>query len=129
MVSKTIFFISLMFVVLSSVQVLAAEEKAEGRRLYLTYCSGCHGESGKGDGPAASSLPAKPANHTDGNVMNQLSDKYLAEIISKGGSAMGKSPIMPAWGAQLKEKQIKDIISHIRSLAVPSYNGQASGAK
>lgn len=119
--SKAVFFIFLMFVVLSSVQVLAAEEKAEGRRWYLTYCSGCHGESGKGDGPAASSLPAKPANHTDGNVMNQLSDKYLAEIISKGGSAMGKSPVMPAWGAQLKESQIKSIISHIRSIAVPSY--------
>ena len=119
--SKAIFFVSLAFVILSSVHVLGADEKTEGRRVYLTYCSGCHGESGKGDGPAASSLPAKPANHTDGNVMNQLSDKYLTAVVAKGGSAVGKSPIMPAWGAQLKEKQIKEIISYIRSIAMPPY--------
>jgi len=119
--SKSISFISLAFVVLWSVQAPGAEEKTEGRRLYLTYCSGCHGESGKGNGPAASSLPAKPANHTDGKVMNQLPDKELMEIISKGGAAAGKSPIMPSWGAQLKEKQVKEIISYIRSLAVPPY--------
>jgi len=53
--------------------------------------------------------------------MNQLPDKELMEVISKGGAAVGKSPIMPAWGAQLKEKQIREIISHIRSLAVPPY--------
>jgi len=100
---------------------LWAEEKTEGKRMYLTYCSGCHGESGKGDGPAARSLPIKPTNHTDGAIMNQLSDKQLFDIISKGGSAVDKSPFMPAWGSQLKEKQIRDIISHIRSLAVPPY--------
>jgi len=64
---------------------LSAQETSEGKRLYLTYCSACHGESGKGDGPAAKALPAKPANHTDAAVMNQLSDKYLYEIITKGG--------------------------------------------
>jgi len=57
--------------------------------------------------------------------MNQLSDKFLFGIISKGGSAAGKSPYMPAWGGQLKEKQVRDVISFIRSLAVPPY--KASG--
>lgn len=89
--------------------------------MYVVYCSGCHGESGKGDGPAARSLPIKPANHTDGAIMNQLSDRFLFDIISKGGSSMGKSPLMPAWGSQLKEKQIREVISHVRSLAVPPY--------
>lgn len=97
----------------------AAQDKAEGKKLYITYCSGCHGESGKGDGPAAVSLPVKPTNHTDGAAMNQLPDKFLLEIISKGGQAVGKSSFMPAWGNQLKEKQIRDVIAHIRSLARP----------
>ena len=108
--------------VLMLVQTLNAQDKADGRRYYVTYCSGCHGETGKGDGPAAVSLPVKPANHSDRTVMNQLSDKFLFDIISKGGSAVGKSPFMPAWGGQLIDKQIRDVITHLRSLADPSYS-------
>jgi hypothetical protein len=51
--------------------------------------------------------------------MNQLSDKYLTDVISKGGPAVGKSPIMPAWGNQFNESQIRDLIAFIRSLAEP----------
>ena len=104
---------------------VAAQDKAEGRKYYVTYCSGCHGESGKGDGPAAESLPQKPANHTDGAVMKQLSDNFLLDIISKGGGAVGKSPFMPAWGNQLREKQIRDIIAHLRSLPASPSAGKA----
>jgi mono/diheme cytochrome c family protein len=107
--------------VLIAAQVVAAQDKAEGKKLYVTYCSGCHGETGKGDGPAAVSLPVKPANHADGAVMNHIPDKILGEIISKGGQAVGKSPFMPGWGSQLNEKQIRDILAYVRSLATPSY--------
>jgi mono/diheme cytochrome c family protein len=41
-----------------------AQNQAEGKKIYLTYCSTCHGEQGKGDGMAAASLPAKPSDHT-----------------------------------------------------------------
>lgn len=117
--SVTLIFPTLM--VLFLFQALHAQEKAEGRRSYLIYCSGCHGELGRGDGPGAGSLAVKPANHTDGARMNQLSDKHLFDIITKGGSAVGKSSFMPAWGSQLKEKQVRDLISYIRSIAVPPY--------
>jgi cytochrome c oxidase cbb3-type subunit III len=98
-----------------------AQNQAEGKKLYLTYCSSCHGDNGKGDGPAAQSLPVKPANHTSGAVMNQLTDQFLMEIISKGGSAVGKSPMMPAWGGQFKENQLRDIVAYVRSIADPPY--------
>jgi len=114
---------ALLFLILT--QAAAAQDKAEGKKLYITYCSGCHGEGGKGDGPAAASLPVKPANHTDGAAMNQLPDKFLSEIISKGGQAVGKSAFMPAWGNQLREKQIRDVVAHVRSLANPPYNPPA----
>ena len=97
------------------------QDQAEGRKLYLTYCSSCHGDKGKGDGPAASSLPVKPADHTNGAVMNQFPDKFLTEIISKGGSAVGKSALMPAWGSQIKDKQLRDVVAYIRSIADPPY--------
>jgi mono/diheme cytochrome c family protein len=111
----------LLVLVLIVAQVAAAQDKAEGKKLYVTFCSGCHGETGKGDGPAAVSLPVKPTNHSDGTVMNQLPDKFLLEIISKGGPAAGKSPFMPAWGGQLNEKQVRDVVAYVRSMANPPY--------
>jgi mono/diheme cytochrome c family protein len=53
--------------------------------------------------------------------MNQLTDKFLLEIISKGGSAVGKSAMMPGWGGQLKENQLKDVVAYVRSMADPPY--------
>ncbi len=97
------------------------QDQAEGRKLYASYCSTCHGEKGRGDGMAAKSLPAKPADHTNGAVMNQLNDKFLVEVIAKGGGAVGKSSFMPAWSGALNEKQIRDLVAFIRSLAVPPY--------
>ena len=54
-------------------------------------------------------------------VMNSLTDKWLVDIISKGGGAVGKSSFMPAWGGALDEKQIRDIVGYIRTIAVPPY--------
>ncbi len=62
-----------------------AQNQAEGRKLYASYCSTCHGEKGKGDGMAAKSLPAKPADHTNGAIMNQMSDKFLVGCHRQGG--------------------------------------------
>jgi mono/diheme cytochrome c family protein len=98
-----------------------AQDQSEGKKLYLTYCSSCHGDDGKGDGPASQSLPVKPANHTDGAVMNKFSDKFLLEIIAKGGGAVGKSAMMPGWGGQFKEKQLRDIVAYVRGIADPPY--------
>ncbi len=97
------------------------QDQAEGKKLYVTYCATCHGEGGKGDGAAGVSLPVRPADHTNGAAMNQLNDKFLVDIISKGGGAVGKSTFMPAWSGALNEKQIRDIVAYIRSIAVPPY--------
>lgn len=114
-------------VMLSGVSV-RAQNLAEGRKLYASYCSTCHGDKGKGDGMAAKSLPAKPADHTNGAAMNPLNDKFLTDIIAKGGSAVGKSSFMPSWGSALEEKQIRDLVAFIRTLAVPAYKADKSEA-
>jgi mono/diheme cytochrome c family protein len=101
-----------------------AQNPAEGKKLYATYCASCHGETGKGDGMAAGSLPVKPADHTSGAVMNQLNDKFLLDIISKGGGAVGKSTFMPSWGGALNDKQIREVVAYIRTLATPPYKSQ-----
>lgn len=118
-----IFFgwVSMVLVSLALSPVAQAQNVAEGKKLYSTYCTSCHGDAGKGDGTAGASLPVKPADHTNGAVMNKLSDSFLVNIISKGGSGAGKSSFMPSWGGALTDQQIRDIIAYIRSIAVPAY--------
>ncbi len=101
-----------------------AAEKGDpkvGKARYEMLCASCHGTSGKGDGPAAASLPVKPQNHADGTRMNGLTDKYVFDIIKGGGAGAGKSPLMPPWGGQLSDQDIQNLLAYIRSLAVPPY--------
>jgi mono/diheme cytochrome c family protein len=118
-------------IVLSPSRRLHAEEQIEGKKLYQTYCTGCHGISGKGDGPAAKTLPVKPADHTRARVMSKHTDQYLLhEVISKGGASVGKSSQMPAWGAVLKQAQIQEVVAYIRTLSAASTDTtRASGVK
>jgi mono/diheme cytochrome c family protein len=92
-----------------------------GKAKYDANCVGCHGTTGKGDGPAAAALNPKPQDHTDGKVMNALSDKYLFDIIKDGGAAVKKAAIMPASGKKLNDQEISDVVAYIRSLADPPY--------
>jgi len=102
------------------------QNQEEGKKIYATYCVTCHGERGKGDGVAAQSLPVRPADHTNGAVMNQLSDKFLLDIIVKGGGSVGKSSFMPAWGSSLNDRQIRDIVAYLRTIADPPYKANIS---
>ncbi len=112
------FIVLAISMVLFPVEIFSAEgDAAAGRKIYKMNCSPCRGEKGKGDGVGASLLPVKPAVHSDGNVMNNRSDKYLSKIISKGGPAVGKSTYMPAWGGRFSDRQIRDLIAHIRTLS------------
>ena len=119
---KTVFSIGSVFLAsISASSPIWAQNQTEGKKLYTAYCSSCLGDQGKGDGMAARSLPIKPKDHTDGATMNRLSDQNLTDTISKGGGAVGKSSFMPGWGCSLNEKQIRDIVAYIRTLAVPPY--------
>ena len=101
------------------------QNPGEGKKLYTNFCASCHGDTGKGDGPAGRALPARPADHTNGAVMNQMNDKFIVDIITKGGSVVGKSSFMPGWGGSLNDNQIRDIVAYIRSLAVPRYKPES----
>ncbi len=110
---------SLLVPVLGSAQ--SKGDANAGKAKYDSLCAGCHGKTGKGDGPAAASLNPKPQDHSDGKVMNSLSAQYLSDIIKNGGAGVKKSPLMPAWGKTLKDQEISDVIVYIRSLANPPY--------
>ncbi|MBI2058227.1 MAG: cytochrome c [Nitrospirae bacterium] len=109
----------------------AADKKGnveEGKKLYAQFCSNCHGAMGKGDGPAAAVLNPKPADHSDAAKMCEITDDILFKVIKDGGASIGKSPVMPAWGPQLKDDQkVQDLVAFVRSLNVKGCKGKAGG--
>ena len=90
----------------------------QGRAIYKTYCVSCHGETGKGDGPAAGVLKPPPRDHTDYAYMSTLSDDEIARTIKMGGAMKGK-PLMPSH-PQLKEVELKALVAFVRSLSSPA---------
>jgi cytochrome c oxidase cbb3-type subunit III len=112
-----IFIAALGMVVLSTAFVAYAADAEQGKKLYGQFCVTCHGQSGKGDGPGAAALNPKPRDHTDKEYMSKLSDDDLLKVIKNGGASIGKSPLMPPWGASLKDDQIQDIIAYVRTLS------------
>jgi len=58
-----------------------------GREVYVRYCATCHGDAGRGDGASAASFATKPADLTDGRLMNGLPDEFLYNVIMHGGPA------------------------------------------
>lgn len=95
-----------------------------GSRVYANSCSNCHGPRGAGDGPVGASLVPQPAKHNDGVYMNALSNDYLFKVIKEGGGAVGKSPMMAAWGGTLSDDEIRGTVVFLRSLAEPAYEGE-----
>ena len=86
-----------------------------GHAIYHSTCAPCHGEGGKGDGPAAAALNPKPRDHTNGAYMDTLSNAHLFAAIKNGGAQFGY-PTMPAQ-PQLADDSIKCVIAFVRSLS------------
>jgi mono/diheme cytochrome c family protein len=114
---EMIFIMVLCTVVLGTALIAHAADAEQGKKLYGQFCVTCHGESGKGDGAAAAALNPKPRDHTDKEYMSKLSDDDMLKVIKNGGASVGKSPLMPPWGASLKDDQIQDIIAYVRTLS------------
>jgi mono/diheme cytochrome c family protein len=113
----TILTLALWTIMVSTAIVAHAADVEQGKKLYMQFCATCHGQSGKGDGPAAAALNPKPRDHTDKEYMSKLSDEDLFKVIQNGGASVGKSPLMPAWGASIKPDEIREIIAYVRTLS------------
>jgi len=92
-----------------------------GRELYVRHCASCHGDGGRGDGASAASFVTRPADLTDGRLMNRLPDEFLYNVIMHGGPAEGLSPGMPPMSAYLGDDQARSVIQYLRSIAAPPF--------
>lgn len=90
-----------------------------GSLVFANYCVTCHGINADGNGRAARLYSPRPANLR----LTDKNDAYIGLIVKLGGQAMGRSPFMPPWGAELTEEQMLDLVAYVRSL-----NLRAEGA-
>lgn len=95
-----------------------AADAAAGAKIATTKCAGCHGSGGAGNGPMLQVLgvTTPPVPWTSKSQMAAFSDADLEKIIEGGGAAVGKPPLMPAFGKQLSSSQIADLVAYIHSL-------------
>jgi mono/diheme cytochrome c family protein len=91
--------------------------KGRAQLVYQMYCSQCHGINGDGKGINAPSLFVAPRNHTSPQEMGMLTDDRIYAAIRYGGTAVGKSALMPSWGGVLKDSDIKLLVEHLRLLS------------
>ncbi len=96
-------------------------QQAQGKRVFYTNCVWCHSESTPAGPSNRSNVTPTPPLANDGTTLNALSDDFMQNIITLGGSAVGKSPMMPPWGRTLTQEDIKAAIAFIRSIAQPPY--------
>jgi copper transport protein len=82
------------------------ESIARGKMLFMQSCIQCHGETGRGEGPLAASLPLQPANLYDHVPFHP--DEYFYQAITRGLSG-----VMPAF-SQISEEDRWNIINYLR---------------
>lgn len=116
-VRKSIKVVSLLLLVmmLGGINSFAAGDSAKGKESYNQICAMCHGETGKGDGVAAASLDPKPRDLSSGEYVSTLTDEHIFKVIKEGGESVGKSNLMPAWGAVLSDDKIWDVVAYLRA--------------
>jgi len=87
---------------------------AAAKSIYTDKCANCHGDSGKGDGPDASSYYPKPTDLAGNSATQNATDGELFYKISEGHRPM------PAFQRKLTEEQRWQLVLLVRSFSQPN---------
>ena len=88
-------------------------DDSSGGRLYAERCSGCHGDRGGGDGPAAAALIPKPKNFRDPGYWKERTLEQLHTIVKKGKPGT----MMPAFDGTLSDAEIDAVLQTVKGFA------------
>src|SRR3989454_7224873 len=113
-------FLALARVPFPVARVLTAQDTTKGKVVYVKWCAGCHGDTGAGDGPAASHMLPRPRDFTGAiykirtTASGQLpTDQDVLRSIDEGlaGTAM------PAWKDRLSEPERRDVLAYLKTFS------------
>ncbi len=93
------------------VEVSSQPDIDQGREIYQTHCLECHGASGHGDGPRATTLAPRPGNLVSAATSAKTDDELLA-IITQGVPRTA----MKGWKGQLSLDDRRNVLAYVRSL-------------
>lgn len=101
------------------------EGQAKAKELYGKHCAVCHGEGGKGDGPAAAGLPVKPADFTDADHQKLYSEGTMYWVVTNGW----KESSMPGFAKTIPRDDRWRLVRHVLSFSQePSPSDRHEGA-
>lgn len=105
-------------------------DAGKGAQLYTQHCASCHGEDGSGKGLGTGvtlsrerSFLVMPAAIGNPGFLAAAPDEMIKHTITVGRSKGG----MPAFGKQLSEAEINDIVAHVRSFERPDKVSSSMG--
>jgi mono/diheme cytochrome c family protein len=96
-------------------------QEAQGKRIFYQQCVWCHADATPAGPSNRSNLTPVPPLLNDGAVLNGESDEYMQNIVTLGGSAVGKSAMMPPYGRVLSAEEVRSVIAFTRAIAQPAY--------
>jgi mono/diheme cytochrome c family protein len=96
-------------------------QESQGKRVFYQYCVWCHADASPAGPSNRSNVTPMPPLMNDGEKLNAESDEYMQNIITLGGSALGKSSMMPPYGKTLSPAEINAVIAFTRAIAQPAY--------
>ncbi len=88
-----------------------------GRQKYLTFCSPCHGNFGRGDSRLAGQFPNPPTLHSD--KARQWPDGNIYHVITEGQN------VMPSYASQIARDDRWAIVHYVRVLQRAHYAKEA----
>lgn len=102
---------------------------ASGEEMYLSYCAACHGNRGKGDGPAAAAMKQPPPDLTvlAKNNKGTFPTSHVVEVLNYGVTSPAHgSKDMPVWRDLLKslhgsDMSMKDAMVQTRIVNLTDY--------
>ncbi|MGH7893278.1 MAG: c-type cytochrome [Candidatus Binatia bacterium] len=94
-----------------AVEVGAAAPPDVGSRIYAERCSACHGDDGRGDGPAAAALVPRPRNFRDAGFWQGRTTDQLRTVVTKGKLGTMMAPYEDV----LTGAEIDAVVAHLRA--------------
>ena len=104
-------------------EIALGYQEMVGSQLNDQYCARCHNQESTPERVSNyDNLEVKPHPFTEGDTLNKMSDADLMAIISHGGPALNKSPLMAPYGYTLSKAEIQALIGYIRIVSDPPYS-------